>query len=107
MAQGDTAHTLLALLGLVATPAVAASVALVLAGWLAGPNVSDLGVRMYANGAAAFLGGLAVYLTLAVGGIWLVWRLLQPGPGLLWGVGGGVALIVGLGLTILLRFSYG
>jgi hypothetical protein len=104
--RGPT-RALLAAAGFALSSMLAAVAAWYVASWLAGPNVSDLGVRMYTHGALARLGGGAVYSALASAGIMLVARVLRPGPRVLRGVGGGLAVAGFSSIYLLLWFSYG
>src|SRR5688572_15894112 len=91
---GSTAPLLLALLAW----KIAAS--------LAGPNVSDLGVPMYARGPLAIAGGLGSYLVSAVLTITVVARLALRTTVAVW-VSAMVTMLVFFVFTALLFFQYG
>jgi hypothetical protein len=88
-------------------PLLAAFVAWRVAAFVAGPNVSDLGVQMYARGALSTLCGLVVYLVLLLGGLTLlVWKLKAPAAPV-WGTGGAIGGAVLSILVVLLWLTYG
>lgn len=109
--MGTTLRVVLGFLGSVACSLFAALVAWKLATWLAGSNVSDVGVRMYARGPLAVAAGLGGYLALVVGGLLLAVRPARPARTAratsltLFALGLGAAVVF-LGFAALLLFEY-
>ena len=101
------ARGIVVLFGALAISLIAGGAAWKLAGMLAGPNVSDVGVRMWANGGLAIVGALVTYAALTFGALFLVSRALRESKGLVWTAGGAVATTVFLGFMLLLWFTYG
>jgi hypothetical protein len=88
-----------------ASIALAAWLAIRVAGWAAGPNVSDVGVAMYTRGPLGLMAGLVVYGLVAALPIHLAARRLRTKVP--WYVGLPVGLIVFLPLAWALLFTYG
>jgi hypothetical protein len=103
--MGTALRTLLGILCSVAYSLLMALLAWKLAGLLAGANVSDLGVRMYARGLFAIVGGSASYLALTALGLALAARVARVAGPTLWAFGVGAAL-VWLAFAVLLLFEY-
>jgi hypothetical protein len=105
---GTTLRVVLGFLGSVACSLFAALVAWKLATWLAGSNVSDVGVRMYARGPLAVAAGLGGYLALVAGGLLLAARTARTARATsltLFALGLGAAVVF-LGFAALLLFEY-
>ncbi|HWO25913.1 MAG TPA: hypothetical protein VNO30_44565 [Kofleriaceae bacterium] len=88
-----------------ASIALAVWLALRVAGWAAGPNVSDVGVAMYARGPLGLVAGLIAYGMGATLPIHLAARRLQTKVP--WYVGIPVGMIALLLLAWGLLFTYG
>ena len=93
--------------GALAVSLIAGFTAWNLGGWLAGPNVSDVGVRMYTRCGLAIAGALVTYIVLVMGALVFVSRALRESKGLVWAIGSAVATPLFLGLVLLLWFTYG
>jgi hypothetical protein len=103
--MGTAFRTLLGLLCSVAYSLLVALLAWKLAGWLAGANVSDVGVRMYARGLFAIAGGIASYLALTALAMALAARVARVANPTLWAFGLGAAVVF-LAFAVLLFFEY-
>lgn len=103
--MGTTLRVVLGFLGSVACSLFVALVAWKLAAWLAGSNVSDVGVRMYARGPLAVAAGLGGYLALAAVGLLLAARATRTASLTLFALGLGAAVVF-LGFAALLLFEY-
>lgn len=92
-------------LGALASIALAVWLAIRVAAWAAGPNVSDVGVAMYTRGQLGLVAGLVAYGLGAALPIHLAARRLQTKVP--WYVGISVGMIVFLPLAWGLLFTYG
>lgn len=99
------ARGVLGALASLASIALAVWLAIRVAGWAAGPNISDVGVAMYARGRLGLVAGLVVYGLGAALPIHLAARRLQTKVP--WYVGIPVGGIVFLPLAWGLLFTYG
>lgn len=98
----------------IAVAAVVALVAVASAGWLglyaaawtAGPNISDVGVPLYAGGHLGVLAGLAVYVAAAAAFL-IVGERVAGGDPRGWKIGIGVAAAGLLLLAAVLVVTYG
>lgn len=88
-----------------ASIALAVWLAIRVAAWAAGPNVSDVGVAMYARGPLGLMAGLVVYGLVVTLPIHLAARRLRTKVP--WYVGIPAGVIVFLPLAWALLFTYG
>ena len=93
-------------LGALVSSLAAAIASLRAASWVAGPNVSDVGVRMYAGGGIAVLFGLFLYAVVILAVLTLAGAVAKSVRKRIWIVGGTVAVLIFLPLAWFLRFSF-
>ena len=87
-------RSFLVILGSAVFSAAAAVSSALIAGRVAGRNISDLGVPMFANGGAAILFGVLLYAAAVGTSFWLARRVITRVSSGVWAVSGAVCLLV-------------
>jgi hypothetical protein len=104
---GAPLRSVLVVAGSLVMSLVAALASWYAASWVAGPNVSDIGVPMYAAGGMAFLSGLFLYGVIVFISLTLAGTAAKIVRKQIWSLGSIIALLIFLPLTWFLHFSFG